>query len=74
MLHRLKSSRMEREKQWDHQNEGQKASSTALECRKESFGKLNYGMDEEMEKKAFLNTETKVGKVLLDRGRNEQSN
>lgn len=43
-----------------------KASSTAFECRKESSGKLNYGMDKEMEKKAFLNAETKVGKVLLD--------
>lgn len=56
---------MEREKQWDHHNE-EKASSKAPECRKESFGKLNYGTDEEMDKKAFLNTETKVGKVLLD--------
>lgn len=31
-----------------------------------SFGILNYGMDEETEKKTFLNAETKAGMVLLD--------
>lgn len=48
------------EKQWDHQDEGQKASSTAPECRKESS-----------EKQAFLNTELRWERCYWTRGETE---